>query len=46
MSERGLQGWELIQLVFGKDGEAAFWKRKIVSEVIPQKPGPSGQGRR
>ncbi len=35
MNERGLQGWELIQFVFGKDGVVAFWKRRRVSKVIP-----------
>ncbi len=34
MNERGLQGWELIQLVFSKDGLMAFWKRRLVSKVI------------
>jgi len=31
MNERGKQGWELIQLVFGRDGVMAFWKRRLVS---------------
>jgi len=35
MNERGKQGWELIQLVFGRDGVMAFWKRRLVSKVIP-----------
>jgi hypothetical protein len=34
MNDRGLQGWELIQLGFGKDGVMAFWKRRLVSKVI------------
>ena len=25
--DRGNQGWELVQLVFGQDGILAFWKR-------------------
>jgi hypothetical protein len=29
LNERGAQGWELIQLSFGKDGIVAFWKRPI-----------------
>ncbi len=35
MNERGLEGWELIQLGFAKDGVMAFWKRRLVSKVIP-----------
>ncbi len=31
MNERGKQGWELIQLVFGRDGVMTFWKRRLVS---------------
>jgi hypothetical protein len=34
MNERGLKGWELTQLVFGKDGVMAFWKRKLLSKAI------------
>ncbi len=29
LNERGNQGWELIQVSFGKDGMIAFWKRKM-----------------
>jgi hypothetical protein len=29
LNDRGAQGWELIQLSFGKDGIVAFWKRPI-----------------
>lgn len=29
MNERGLDGWELVQLLFGKDGVMAFWKRTL-----------------
>lgn len=32
LNERGKQGWELVQLAFGKDGFLAFWKRKIKIE--------------
>jgi hypothetical protein len=28
LDEKGLQGWELVQLSFGKDGVVAFWKRE------------------
>lgn len=31
MNERGLDGWELVQLVFGRDGVLAFWKRQLSS---------------
>ncbi len=34
MNERGLQGWELIQLGFGKEGLMAFWKRRLIPKVI------------
>ncbi len=34
MNERGLQGWELIQLVSREQGLMAFWKRRLVSEGI------------
>ena len=29
LNERGKQGWELVQIFFGKDGAMAFWKRKV-----------------
>lgn len=29
LNERGQQGWELVQVSFGKDGVMAFWKRKV-----------------
>ena len=28
LNERGARGWELVQLVFGKEGVVAFWKRE------------------
>ena len=28
LNERGRQGWELVQVSFGKEGILAFWKRK------------------
>lgn len=27
LNEKGSQGWELVQLSFGKGGFVAFWKR-------------------
>jgi hypothetical protein len=29
LNEKGKQGWELVQIYFGKEGLMAFWKRKI-----------------
>jgi len=29
LNERGSQGWELSQLLFGNGGVVAFWKREI-----------------
>ena len=29
LNDRGSQGWELVQLIFGKDGVVAFWKRSL-----------------
>ncbi len=29
LDDRGNQGWEMVQLYFGKDGIIAFWKRSI-----------------
>jgi len=29
MNQRGLEGWELVQLLFGRDGAMACWKRKL-----------------
>lgn len=31
LNERGAQGWELVQLAFGRDGAIGFWKRRIES---------------
>ncbi|AFM26927.1 DUF4177 domain-containing protein [Desulfomonile tiedjei] len=28
LNEYGVQGWELVQMIFGKDGLLACWKRK------------------
>jgi hypothetical protein len=30
LNERGLDGWELVQMMTGKDGVLAVWKRRIV----------------
>lgn len=30
LNERGKQGWELVQLAFGRNGVLAFWKRRMV----------------
>ena len=27
LNKRGAEGWELIEIFFGKDGIVAFWKR-------------------
>ncbi len=29
LNNRGSEGWELVQISFGKDGLMAYWKRKI-----------------
>ena len=29
LNGQGREGWELVQVSFGKDGVLAFWKRKI-----------------
>lgn len=29
LNERGLEGWELVQASFGKNGLLVFWKRQI-----------------
>ena len=31
LNEKGQEGWELIQISFGKGGVLAFWKREIHS---------------
>jgi hypothetical protein len=30
LNEGGLQGWELVQASFGKEGVLVFWKRQIL----------------
>lgn len=32
LNDHGRQGWELVQVSFGKDGVMAFWKRKMKQE--------------
>jgi hypothetical protein len=29
MNQRGAEGWELIQVFFGKDGVVIFWKKAL-----------------
>lgn len=29
LNHKGQDGWELVQVAFGKDGLMAFWKREI-----------------
>jgi hypothetical protein len=29
LNKRGDQGWELIEMFFGKDGIIAFWKKAV-----------------
>jgi hypothetical protein len=29
LNEKGSDGWELVQLFFGKDGVVALWKRVV-----------------
>lgn len=29
LNNRGSDGWELVQLVFGKDGLLAVWKKRL-----------------
>jgi hypothetical protein len=29
LNNRGKEGWELVQVSFGKDGIMAYWKRRI-----------------
>jgi len=29
LNEKGKQGWELVQISFGKEGLMAFWKRQL-----------------
>jgi hypothetical protein len=31
LNERGMDGWELVQLLFGKEGVMACWKRRVTA---------------
>ncbi|ROR03276.1 hypothetical protein [Desulfosoma caldarium] len=35
LNERGKQGWELVQVVFGRNGLLAFWKRRVPDDAVP-----------
>jgi hypothetical protein len=37
LNEKGEQGWELVQISFGKEGLMAFWKHKIKSTLEKRK---------
>lgn len=28
-NEKGAEGWELVQMFFGKDGLVVFWKKEV-----------------
>jgi hypothetical protein len=32
LNGRGEDGWELLQISFGKDGLIAFWKRRVYQD--------------
>ena len=32
LNELGEQGWEFVELLFGKDGFVCFWKRELIPE--------------
>ncbi|MDH7500242.1 MAG: hypothetical protein QHH30_07630 [candidate division NC10 bacterium] len=32
LQERGQEGWELVQILFGRDGFICFWKREHAAE--------------
>jgi hypothetical protein len=32
LNEMGRSGWELVQILFGKDGFICFWKRELSSQ--------------
>ena len=38
LNNRGKEGWELVQVSFGKDGVMAYWKRRI-KDKEKQPPG-------
>jgi hypothetical protein len=32
LNDQGREGWELVQISFGKDGVMVYWKRRIKDE--------------
>lgn len=32
LNNQGSEGWELVQISFGKDGVMIYWKRRIANE--------------
>jgi hypothetical protein len=32
LNEMGHSGWELVQILFGKDGFVCFWKKELSSQ--------------
>ncbi len=34
LNDHGRQGWELVQVTFGKDGILVFWKRIIKDQDV------------
>jgi hypothetical protein len=30
LNERGVEGWELLQVIFRKEGLIAFWKKEMI----------------
>jgi len=39
LNERGREGWEMIQLLFGSNGVMAYWKRKLLVQEAHHEPG-------
>lgn len=35
LNRRGLEGWELVQIVVGKDGVVIFWKKEVIFAATP-----------
>lgn len=33
LNQRGIEGWELVQIMVGKDGLMAFWKKEVDFET-------------
>lgn len=34
LNARGRQGWELVQVIFGRNGLLAFWKRRVADDAV------------